>query len=350
MTQQDVNAAELKLNATELSLDERLTTILGKMGKYYSKLAPTGRFDLNFDKVNFYKDETNDKILLLDGTALFKNCSIGKTKPISNIYALLDIDAQYKIGKGLANCQLLLDVQNVSVKNRPFENLKVPIIIDVNEQKIIVENFIGDFLGGKVTGAAEFQTDNEGRLTEYKINMTLSQVDTESFVSPQTRGTVESSGSINGELNIQGDFQKPQITKGRLIAQATGLKPRQTGALAQIRTAIYETIKKDLALDNIKIQAVIKGEILQISTFDIYGPTASLRGTGTYEPASDSVDIHLTAYSAAGKEEPGFIDSLTAGFGPAFLKVEMKGKLENPEIKVVPLPIIQQSLEMIGTK
>jgi len=351
MTQQDINAAELKLNATEMIFDERFSTILGKMGKYYMKLSPTGRFDLNFDKIELYKNDAGEKTLLLDGTALFKNCSIGKNKSVNNIYAMLDIDAQYKVGKGLANCQLLLNVQNVSVKNRPFENLKVPITIDVNEQKIVVENFIGDFLGGKVTGAAEFQTDSAGKLTKYNIDMALSQVNTESFVSPQTGGTSETGGSINGELNIQGDFQKPQVARGRLIAEATGLKPRQTGIPAQIQMAIYEAIKKELPFDNVKIQAVIKGKILYISRFDIYGPTASLRGTGTYEPASDSINVDFKAYSAAGKERPpSFIESLTSGIAAAFLKVEMRGKLESPQIKVIPLPIIEKSLEIIGTK
>jgi hypothetical protein len=323
---------------------------MGKMGKYYTKLEPTGRFDLNFDEIKLYKTEAGDKILHLDGNTLFKNCSIGQKKLISNIYALLDIDAQYKIGTGLQKCQLFLNIQNVSVKNRPFENLKVPIVIDVNEHKIIVENFIGDFLGGKITGTAAFETDSEGKFSNYKIDMALSQVCTESFVSPQTINTPDSGGAINGELNIHGDFQQSQVTRGRLIAEVTGLKPRQTGVFAQIRTAIYEAVKKDLAFDNIKVQAVVKGNIVQISRFDMYGPTASLRGSGTYEPASDSVDIKFTGHSAAGKDEPGFIESLTAGFGAAFLKVEVKGKLESPQIKVIPLPIFQESLKIIGTK
>jgi hypothetical protein len=313
-------------------------------------LAITGRFDLNLDKINFYKDEPNDKILQVGGTILFKNCSIGENKPVSNIYAMLDVDTQYKIGKGLQNCKLFLNVQNVSVKDRPFENLRVPIIVDINEQKIIVEHFIGDFLGGKITGAAAFQTDSEGKFTNYKIDMALSGVNAENFVSPQTRGSPQTGGFINGELNIQGSFQQPQITRGRLAAQANGIKPWGKGIVALIRNAILEAIQKDLAFDNVKIQAVIKGKILQISTLDLYGPTVSLRGTGTYELASDSINVNFVGYSAAGKENPGFFDTLTAGWGAAFLKVQVTGKLENPQINVEPLPFLKESLGIIGTK
>ena len=105
-----------------------------------------------------------------------------------------------------------------------------------------------------------------------------------------------------------------------------------------------------MSLDNISIQSVIKGREVQISRFDIYGPTASLRGTGTYQLGTNSINVNFTAYGAAGKEEPGFIESLTAGFGPALLKVDITGRLEEPEIKVSPLPIINKSIEMIGTR
>ncbi len=350
MTEDALDTAELKLTATDMSFDESLAAMMGKIGKYYTKLEPTGRFDLNFDKIKLYKDDAGDKAVHFDGNLAFKNCSIGKKKQISNIYALLDIDARYKIGTGLQKCRMFLNTQNVSVKDRPFEKLKVPIIIDVNEHKIIVENFIGDFLGGKVTGTAEFETDNDGKFSNYKIDMALSRVSTERFVSPQATNKPDSSGKVYGELNIHGDFKNPQVTRGRLIAEITGLKPKQTGILAQLQTAIYEAVKKELAFDNIKVLAVVKGKTVQISRFDMYGPTASLRGSGTYKPDSDLVDIKFTGHSAAGKDEPGFIESLTAGFGAAFLRVEVKGKLESPEIKVIPMPIFQKSLEIIGTK
>jgi len=351
MAQQDINSAELKLNAVEMNLDEKFATVLGKMGKYYTELEPTGKFDLNFDKIKFYKNDANDKMLQLDGAAVFKNCSIGQKKPVSSIYAILDIDAQYKVGEGLTDCNLFLNVQNVTVKDRLFENLKVPIIFDINEEKIIVENFVGDFLGGKITGAAEFQTDSTGKLAKYSISMALSQVDSESFVSPQTRGASQTGGTVNGELNIQGDFQQSGAARGRLIAQATGLKPKQTVIISLIQKAIYEAINKELAFDNVKIQAVIKSKTVYITTFDIYGLTASLRGTGTYEPASDTINVDFKAYSAAGKEgPPSFIDSLTSGIAAAFLRVEMRGTLESPQIKVIPLPFIKKSLEIIGAK
>lgn len=346
----DVNDAELKLNAVEMNFDPRFTAVLGKMGKYYTKLEPEGRFDLNFDKIKFYGDDAGGKTLLIDGAVFFKNCSIGQNKPVGNIYAQLDVEALYKVGAGLQDCNLFLNVQNVTVRDRIFENLKVPIAVDINEQKVVVENFVGDFLGGRVSGAAEFRTDSSGKLAGYSINMALSQVDTESFVSPRTAGTSRSAGSVNGELNVQGDFQKPQAARGRLIAHVTGLKPVQKGIVALIQRAIYEAINKELAFDNVKLQAVIKGKMVYITTFDIYGPMTSLRGTGTYEPATDAISIDFVAYAAAGEEKPSFIESLASGLAAAFLRVELRGKLEDPQIKVIPLPILRQSLEIIGTK
>jgi hypothetical protein len=347
---QGIDTAELKLSAKDMPLDDSLVPVLGKLGDYYSQSYPAGKFDVNLDKIKLLKNDSNERTLLVNGTMAFKDCSIGQDKGISNIFALCDVDAAYKVGGGLERCRLFLDFQNIAIEQRPFNNLKLPIVVDVNNNKIIIDNFVGDCLGGKISGNAVVETDKESKFSKYQIDMALANVNTEGFVSPQTVSAEKTPGQTNAELHVQGDFQNPDVTMGRFIAEAKGIKPKKTGIVTQIRTKIYETVKKDMALDNVSIQSVIKGREVQISRFDIYGPTASLRGTGTYQLGTNSINVNFTAYSAAGKEEPGFIESLTAGFGPAFLKVDMTGKLENPDIKVYPLPILNKSIEMIGTR
>jgi hypothetical protein len=346
----DIESAELKLKAIDMDFDPRLFAPAGKLENYYTKLKPAGRFDLNFDKVKLYKTEAGDKTLDLSGSALFKGCSIGKTKLISNIYALLNIDTKYDIGKGPRNSKLNLDVRSFSIKDRPVKNLKLTIPFDSNDPKIAVKQFVGEFLGGRIVGNALFDTDSNSNFSNYKVDIMIVQAATEKFVSPKSETAKDTGGTINGEFHIEGDMQQPQIARGILVGQATGIQPLQTGLLVQIRNAILKAINKDMAFDNIKIQAVINGKILQISRLDLYGSTASLRGTGTYEPASDSINLNFVGYGAAGKENPGFFDSMTAGLGAAFLKVQVTGSLEKPEIKVEPLPILKQPFEMLGTK
>lgn len=348
LVQQKIEYADLKLNAEGLNLDEKLTPFLGKVADFYTRAEPAGTFGLNFDKIKFYKDQTGEKRILLDGAILLNNCSIGQDKPITNIYALCDVDAEYKLTDGLERCNLFLNFQSIAIKDRMINNLKVPVVIDINENKVIIESFAGDFLGGKISGNAIAETDANSKFSTYEIDMAMADVHTESFVSPKT--TDKTPGQTNAELHLRGDFKNPQNNIGRFIGEAKGIKPKQSGIVGEIRTAIYEAVQRDLALDNASIQAVIKGKVMEISRFDIYGSTASLRGTGTYLPGSDVINVNFTAYGAAGKDEPGFIESLTAGFGPAFLKVDLTGSLENPQIKVIPMPIIQKTLEGIGTK
>ena len=348
LVQQEIEYADLKLKAEGLNLDEKLTPFLGKVGDFYTRAEPAGTFGLNFDKIKFYKDPAGEKRLLLDGLILLNNCSIGQNKSITDIYAICDVDAEYKLTGGLERCRLFLDFQNIAIKDRTVKNLKVPVVIDTNENKVIIENFVGDLFGGKISGNAMAQADANSRFSTYEIDMAIADVHTESFVSPKTAD--KTPGQTNAELHLRGDFQNPLNNIGRFIAEVRGIKPKQSGVVGEIRTAIYEAVERDLALDNASVQAVIKGNVMEISRFDIYGPTASLRGTGTYLPGSDVINVNFTAYGAAGKEEPGFIESLTAGFGPAFLKVDLTGSLENPQIKVIPVPIIQKTLEGIGTK
>lgn len=348
MAEGSVNWASLKLKAVDLSFDPRFTVVLGKAENYYTKLAPEGRIDLSLDRITFDKSDSGQKFLKLGGTALFKNCSIGNTKPVSNIYALLNIDTQYEIGAGMKDCKLLLEVQSLSFKGRPVENLKLYVPYDINNPDIVIKDFVGDCLGGRIAGEAIFKTDNKGGFSEYNIDLAIVGVSSEKFVSP---GSAEKSGgAMNGELSFKGDFRKPSASLGRLNLQAEGIQLGEKGLVTSIRNAILETINKDLSFDNVKVQAVIKGRIVQISRIDLYGPTASLRGTGTYEPATDSINIDFVAYSAAGKEKANFLDSITSGLGAAFLKVYVTGTLEKPNIKVEVLPIFKKSLEIIGAK
>lgn len=344
----EVDWASLKLKAVDLNFDPRFTGLLGTAETYYDKLSPQGNIDLSLDRITFEKSDTGQKTVKLGGTALFKNCSIGNTKPVSNIYALLNIDTQYDIGVGMKDCKLMLEVQSLSFKGRPIENMRLKIPYDINNPDVVISDFVGECLGGRIAGDAFIKTDSKGGFTEYNVDIAVVGVSSEKFFSPQA--AERSGGSLNGEVRIKGDFRDSGASKGRIILEATGLQLGGKNLVSSIRTAILETIKKDLAFDNVKMQAFVKGNLVEISRMDLYGPTASLRGKGTYEPATDSISIDFSAYSGAGKDKANLFDTLTSGLGAAFLKVYVRGSLEQPEIKVEPLPILKQTLEIIGTK
>jgi len=344
----EVDWANLKLTAVDLNFDNRYMSLLGTAETYYDKLAPQGNIDLSLDRITFEKSETGQKTIKLSGTALFKNCSIGNTKPVSNIYAMLNIDTQYDIGVGMKDCKLMLEVQSLSFKGRPIENMRLKVPYDINNPDVVISDFVGDCLGGRIAGDAFIKTDSKGGFSEYNIDIAVVGVSSEKFMSP---GAAEKSGgSLNGEIRVKGDFRDPQTSRGRVIIAATGIQLGSKNLVSNIRNAILEAIKKDLAFDNVKVQAVVKGPMVEISRMDLYGPTASLRGTGTYDPAADSISVDFVAYSGAGKDKASFFDTLTSGFGAAFLKVYVRGTLEEPEIKVEPLPILKQTLQIIGTK
>jgi hypothetical protein len=344
----EVEWAILNLKATDLSFDRRFTELLGSAEAYYEKLAPEGKIDISLDRINYDKTEAGQKFVKVNGTALFKNCSIGKSKLFTNVYAMLNIDTQYDIGVGMKECKLLLDVKNMSFKDRTIENLRLRIPYDINQPDIVVKNFIGECLGGRIAGDAFFKADKNGGFAEYNIDIAIVGVSSEKFVSP---GAAEKSGgTLNGEIRVQGNLQQPDNTRGRVYVEATGLQLGGKGLVWSIRNAILEAINRDLAFDNVKMQAFVKGEIVEISKMDIYGPTASLRGTGTYNAVDNALSIDFSAYSAAGKDNPHFFDTLTSSLGAAFLKVYVRGSLDKPEIKVEPMPILMKPLEMIGTK
>lgn len=343
-----VNWAMVKLKASDLTFDERYTTLLGSAQSYYSKLTPRGKFDLNLDRINFDKYPNGKQFVKVNGDAIFKNCSIGDSNLFSNIYALLNIDTLYDVNEGMKECKLDLNVNRLSFKDRPFENLKLKIPYDINDPDIVIRDFVGDCLGGRIAGNAIFKSDRKGGFAEYNVDLAIVGVSSQQFVSPKSVN--KSDGDLNGEFRVKGNLKNPDEAVGRIDIDARGLELGSKNLITKIRDAILEKIKKDYAFDNIKVNAVVKGKIVEISRMDLYGATASLRGKGTYEPSTDSLKIDFVAYTAAGKEKTGFVDSFASTIGSAFLKVYVTGSLEKPVIKVEPLPILQKPFELIGTK
>ena len=346
-----VNYAELEFAGANIEFSSSLIPMMGRLGGLYEKIAPTGQFDFTFKPVIFQVDTNGQKKLTLDGETVFKNCTLGKNKLVSNINILLDTKVEYQPGKGFKYAYFLLNATYLEVKNRPIENLKVPIYYDPNAQTITANNFYADCMGGKLKGKAVFKIDDLNKLTNYSIDSAFSNISTERLIDPQQPQTAQSTGHISGQLNIEGNIQKPEETIGRFIAKGQNIKSQNQNLPQQLSDAIYESSQKKFNFQKITLDSYIRGTTLQIGRLDIFGPTLALRGTGRFDIKKNDAEVKFTGFVNSGdNDEPGFLGSLAAGIAPALLKVDVTGSFDKPKINVTTLPILQESLKIIGVK
>ncbi|MCD4831518.1 MAG: hypothetical protein K8R02_06895 [Anaerohalosphaeraceae bacterium] len=345
-----IERAKIDIDAENIEINNSLLPLMGKFSQLYEKTTPTGMFDFKFKPLTFENDPNSGKKLSVNGSAIFKNCTAGKKNLLTDVNLLLDINAAYQFGSGLQSARAFLNAMHLKVKGRPIENLESEIVFDSIKKTIATKSFKADCLGGKLAGEAVFRIGENNNLSEYYLSSSFIDISSQRFISPN-EPQMDNPGVITGELNMEGDFQKPGSAIGRLIAQAKNMKSRKQSLMARISSAIFETSKKKSAFEKITLESYIKGPQLQIGRLDIIGTAIALRGTGTFNVAEDKLDIKFKGYTDSGdKDEPGFFGSLAAGLAPAFLKVDLTGSMAEPKIKVTALPVLKESLEIIGTK
>jgi len=98
------------------------------------------------------------------------------------------------------------------------------------------------------------------------------------------------------------------------------------------------------------IDSYLKRDKLLIEEFDMSGPNIVFGGSGTMDLPSGTVDLSLTARGRRiAAAEPTVLQSLTEGLGGAVVRVEVTGKADDPQVQTKALPVLEDSLKIIGT-
>ena len=345
-----INSALLGLKANDIAFDNRLGLALaGELKKVYRQIAPTGRFDLYFEKIKMTKSQINRKQLELVGNVIFKNCSFGSNRGIDKFNGELQLDGLYRLGSGMEDAEFFLTAQNVLVKKRLLENLKMPIVYKAKTKTMIIDEFVADCLGGKIIGSAKLNNSSPNLPGQYDFRLSFDNVDAAEFIRPASEQRGRINGMAGGELDIHGNINDDASHIGRLRATISKLKERPSGPIEKLQTAVTEIIT-GVTFTDMVMDSYIRGRELYIEQFSLYGPFVWLKGAGKLDLNTHNIDLKLSLYSFDSEKEPSFFESLTAGLSPALLKVEVAGNYSDPNIKIIPLPILRNPLGVIGTK
>ena len=121
--------------------------------------------------------------------------------------------------------------------------------------------------------------------------------------------------------------------------------------LAKLLQVLKLTEPTDYAFEQMLVDSYIKGETLLFEQFDLSGESLAFNGSGTMDLRSQDIDLTLTARGLRlPNAEPGILQSLTEGLGQAVVRMDVTGNVYDPQVTTRTLPIIEDTLEIIGTK
>ncbi len=371
--QTDANAPVIKMNgqlnmvndamrdgwftvcANDIALDERIGVAMPESIKpMYQKLSPTGKVDLNFENIKISAEPNSGKNIDFAGTAKLKGCSFNMSPAISGLDAVMEIKGGYKTGDGLREVKAAFTADSMKIRGKSLTNLQADVIYDKVERKWSSENLIAGCYGGIITGKLELKQLAE-RGPKYAMQIGFNNINLQEFLSGSLSNGQALNNYTNGELagtlSIGGQFGGDSSRLGRCMLDITNMEVGEASPLAKLLYILNLTEPKDFIFDRMLIDSYIKDEKVSIENFDLSGQAVAFKGSGSLNLQNHNVELVLTARgNRLATAEPGVLESLTDSLRGAVVRVDVSGNISDPQIKTTPLPLIQDTLGILGTK
>jgi uncharacterized protein involved in outer membrane biogenesis len=220
--------------------------------------------------------------------------------------------------------------------------------------EISVDKLVGDIYGGRVSGQITLKERKAGK-PEYSLQAGFNEVDLSELLAAGRNDGLEenehTAGTLEGSLSVSGTVGDVQSRSGRLRLRILDMKVGRLSPLAKVLYVLKLTDPGDFAFNRMLVDGYIKGQRLLLSKVDISGKGLAFYGGGWVDLAAQDVDMQLIARgSRLATAEPSIFQSLAEGLGGAVVRIDVTGDLEDPEVETKALPVIEESLEILGAE
>ncbi|HIJ53303.1 MAG TPA: hypothetical protein HPP66_09140, partial [Planctomycetes bacterium] len=348
------SSGRFAFSANDIWLDERLGPALPEeLRDLYVKLSPTGRFDLNFEDIKMFNGDDGQRRIDFDGTAKLKTCNFKMWPAVSELDAVLETKVSYKTGAGFSDGQAKLSADSCRIGGKSITALKTDIHYDRRRQSWLTENLVAECHGGRLTGKFEFKPPTEGP-SEYLLQIGFDGIDLKRFLSdarPGAQSKGDTSGTMSGSLNLKGTVGGSPSRIGRCRLTIRNMHVGKLSPLAKILYVLKPTEPKDFAFEQMLVDSYIKDDRVFFEKFDLSGKAIAFNGSGWMDLQTRDVNLSLTVRGRRlADAEPSILQSLAEGLGGGVVRMEVSGNVYDPQVKIKTLPVIKDSLKILGTK
>ena len=260
----------------------------------------------------------------------------------------------YQTEGGLRICRVAIEKGELIVQGKSLTDLKADIYYDPNLGNWSAENFVADCYGGKTTGKFEF-THKDGAPTEHVFQIAFDNIDLKEYLSDtdlETAGdNTYTSGKMSGSLSINthDDEHNPRI--GSLRLKIRDMQVGKLSPLGKLLQVLNLTEPSDYAFDQMFVDSYIKGDGMFVKKLDLSGRGFAFYGSGWMDLVSRDINLTLTARGRRlATDDPSILQSLTEGLGQAVVRMDVTGNFHDPDIKTKALPVIEGTLQILGTR
>ena len=204
-----------------------------------------------------------------------------------------------------------------------------------------------------MTGKLQLTKSDKGGL-DYLLETSVDGANLKKFLSDTDKEVRPdehySTGSISGSLSIVGSLVDDNIRLGRCRVKITDMQVGKMSPIANLLVVLNLTEPSDYAFEQMTLDAYIQDNKMFLRQLDLSGKLVAFYGSGWLDLKTDDIKMTLTARGRRlASANPSVWQSLTEGLSRAVVRVEVKGKISDPQITTMPLPVIKETLEILGT-
>jgi len=251
---------------------------------------------------------------------------------------------------------ITLTAEGFKIKGKSLTSLKTNLYYAPERQSWLTKELVVDCYDGRLIGRLELKQPPQASLqqAEYILQFGFEDVDLKQFLadpeSEETRHNSHTTGKMRGTLSIAGRIGERLPYIGRCRLQITDMQVGKLSPLAKLLQVLKLTERRDFAFQQMLVDSYIKDNRLSIEKFDLSGEALAFKGTGGLDLQTEDINLTLTARGERlATAEPSVLQSLTDVLGTGVVRMEVTGNVYDPRVEIKTLPVIKDSLRILGT-
>ncbi len=354
LTGHDSGLGSFTIAARNVPFTEELGAALsGGLGQMYHSVLPQGSFDLDLEIPGISKTAADDKRIDFKGKASLKAHNLHIAGPTAELHGDLTVEGSYSTKVGLCGARMDLDAQRLTIRGKSITDLRGAIVFDPNARTWSAPSLVGACYEGRVVGDLELCSAEESAW-QYVLQVAFHHVNLQQFLAAgKATGPAEGdygSGVMDASLSLGARLGDGSSRLGSCRVNVADMRVGKVSPMANFLSVLQLNEPTDYTFDQMLIESYLKRDTLMIQKLDMSGKNVAFAGSGTMNTASNQVNLTLTA---RGKRvtmaKPGVLETLAEGLGGAVVRMEVTGRADNPLVATKTLPLIEDSLKILGT-
>jgi hypothetical protein len=156
---------------------------------------------------------------------------------------------------------------------------------------------------------------------------------------------------MRGQVNVAGRVNDKGSYLGMCRIEIKDMRVGRISLVGRLLGLLKLTEPSDYLFDRMFFNAYIKDGRLNFERLELSGAALTFAGSGWMNLADKKLELKLSARGPRiAAAEPDVIESLASAISPGVLQVLVTGNAYEPKIEIKPLPVIEDTLELLGTK